>query len=108
MTYAKSILAVVGAVLAALVGVMTDGVVTNVEWVNVAVLGVGAAAIFAGPNVPGAKYTKVILAVLTAVLVLLTSLITGGLSSSELLQLAVAGLTAAGVYAVPNKDTNLL
>lgn len=107
MTYAKSALAVLVTVLSAIVAAMTDQHVDVTEWINVAIAGVGAAAVFAAPNVPGAHYTKAILAVLTAVLAALVSFITDGLAPSELLQLVVIGLGALGVYAVPNRpDTS--
>lgn len=100
--YAKLAATVVATVLSALVAAMTDGVVTNTEWINVAILAVGSAGVFAAPNVPHSRYTKAAIAVLTAVLTLLASFITDGLTTAELLQLAVAGLGALGVYAVPN------
>lgn len=106
--YWKAVAEVLAAVAAAVVAAQTgDGVISNQEWVNVAILGVGAAAVFAAPNVPGAKYTKAVIAVLTAVLTLLASHITGGLTQTEILQLVVAGLGALGVYAVPNTKTQL-
>lgn len=105
MTYAKAVLAVAVTVVSAIVAAMTDGAVTSVEWVNVAIAGVGAAAVFAAPNVPGARYTKAILAVLTAVLTFLTSAITGGIVLDEWLQIIVIAAGALGVYAVPNGST---
>lgn len=106
MNYSKAIAAVLATILAAIVAALGDGSINPVEWINVAILAVGACAIFAAPNVPGAPVTKAILAVLSAVLVLLTSFIGDGmLTTSEWLQLAVAALGAAGVYAVPNKGT---
>ena len=102
MNYGKAALAVLGTVLSAVIAALVgDAIVSAVEWVNVAIAGTGAAAVFASPNVPGARYTKVILSTLTGVLVLLSSLILGGLDTSEVLQLAVAALTAAGVYMAP-------
>lgn len=100
--YLKAVAAVVATVAAALSGVLTDSVITAPEWINVAILGVGAAGVFTAPNVPGATYTKGILAVLTGVLVLLSSLITDGITSAEMFQLVVAGLGAVGVIAIPN------
>lgn len=102
MRYAKFVAAIVATVVSALIAAMTDDHVSVVEWVNVAIAGVGACAVFAAPNVPGSRYTKAILAVLTAVLTLLVSLITGGLTPAEVLQLIIAGLGAVGVYAIPN------
>lgn len=105
MNYGKAAAAVVATILSAIVtALMGDQVVDAVEWVNVAILAVGAAAVFAAPNVPGAAYTKTILAVLTAVLTLLTSFIGDGtLDVTEIIQLVIAAFGALGVYAVPNR-----
>lgn len=103
--YVKSIIMVVVTVLVALSGVLTDGI-TATEWVNVAIAGVGAASVFAAPNVPGAKYTKTILAVLTAVLTFLVSAIVGGISPQELIQVVIIAAGAAGVYKFPNVDAS--
>lgn len=91
---------VLSAVLAAMVG---DSIISPQEWVNVAILGVGAAGVFAAPNVPGAAYTKSVLAVLAAVLTVLASVIVGGVGTAEIIQMILAALGALGVYAVPNK-----
>lgn len=102
-TYAKMFMMLLAAVVSAIVAALTgDNHVDPVEWVNVAIAGVAAAAVFAAPNVPGSNYTKSVLAVLAAVLTLLANLILGGLTVSEVLQLIVAALGALGVYAVPN------
>lgn len=105
-TYAKFFAAIVATVLSAIsAALFGDGVISAAEWVNVAILGVGAAGVFAAPNVPGAAYTKSILAVLTAVLTVLASVIVGGVGTVEVIQMILAGLGALGVYAVPNKPT---
>jgi len=96
---------VLSAVAAALFG---DSVISPQEWVNVAILAVGAAGVFAAPNVPGAAYTKSILAVLAAVLTVLASVIVGGVGTAEIIQILLAALGAVGVYAVPNKPTGLV
>lgn len=104
MNYAKAGAAVVATILVALIAALSgDGVIASTEWVNVAIAGVGAAAVFAAPNVPGARYTKAILAVLAAVLTVLSSAILGGIDTTELLQILVVALGAVGVYAVPNR-----
>lgn len=103
MTYAKSLLAVVGAGLsAAIVALTGDNAIDAVEGINIAIAVVTAAAVFAGPNVPGARITKFVLAALGAVLVLAVNLIADGITVSEWLQLGVAALASLGVYAVPN------
>jgi hypothetical protein len=107
MNYAKFVMAIVATILTGLVGSYTDGVITNVEWINVAIMGVGACGVFAAPNVPGSMYTKSIIAVLSAVLAALASYITDGISQSELMQLGVIALGALGVYAVPNSTSEV-
>lgn len=101
--YAKSILAVVAAGLSAAVVALTgDAIIDDVELLNILIAVVGAATVFTGPNVPGARFTKFVLAVLTAVLTLAVNLVLEGVTLSEWLQLALAGLAALGVYGVPN------
>jgi hypothetical protein len=97
--FAAAVVTVLAAVAAALTG---DGVVSATEWVNVALLGAGALAVFAGPNVPGAVYTKFFLALLTAGLTVLVSAIVDGITTVEWIQIILAAAGAVGVYAVPN------
>lgn len=100
--YAKAVVEVVITVLAALAVVWAGGVSAE-EWVNVAIIGAGALGVFAAPNVPGAEYTKAILAATTAGLVVLASVITSGVGFPELVQIIIAAAGAVGVYAIPNK-----
>lgn len=102
MNYAKAIAAVVATVLSGLVAALLDGVISPEEWINVAILFAGACMVFTAPNVPGARYTKSALAVITAVLTLAVNLIPGGITMSEWLQFGVAALGALGVWGVPN------
>jgi hypothetical protein len=108
MAYAKSLLAVLVTAISAIVAAMTDGVVSNVEWINVGIAGAGAAAVFAAPNVPGSRYTKAVLAVITAVLTFFVTAVTDGVSSAEWLQVLVIAAGAIGVFAVPNKPTTTI
>lgn len=108
---AQLLVTVALAIVAALGG---DNLVTSVEWVNVAIVACGAAAVFYGPNVPGAKYTKLVVSALAAVLTLLASAIVGGVQTVELIQMLIAAAGAVGVYGVQNKgqtvsydDTNI-
>ena len=103
--YAKALAAVVVTVLAAVAAALTgDNTISSTEWVNVAILAVGACGVFAAPNVPGARYTKSVLAVFTAGLTVLVSAIVGGVSPVELIQIVLAAAGAVGVYAVPNSE----
>lgn len=102
-SYAKAIVAILVTIGAAIVAFAADGNIDNVEWINTAIAGVGAVSVYYGPNTRYAPYTKGVLAVLSAILVLLTSLISNGIAGTELIQLLIVGAGAVGVYAVPNK-----
>jgi hypothetical protein len=105
-TYGKFLAMVVATILTAVLAAMAgDNVVSSTEWVNVAIAGVGAAAVFTAPNIPGAALTKSVLAVLTAVLMVLASAIVGGVSTTEWMQIGLAALGAVGVYAAPYRTT---
>lgn len=107
MNYAKSIAMVIATILSAVIASLVgDNAISAVEWVNISIAGVGAAAVFTAPNVPGAMYVKQILAVLTAVLTLLVTVIVGGITLSEWLQLAIVALGALGVVAAPYTPFN--
>jgi hypothetical protein len=108
MAYAKSLLAVIVTAITAIVAAMTDNVITDVEWINVGLAAAGAAAVFAAPNVPGAKYTKGILAVIVAVLTFFVGAVTDGISTAEWLQVLVIAAGAIGVIAVPNKPSTMI
>lgn len=101
--YRKAVLSIVATVIAGITTALTDNHISDAEWVNIAILGVGAVAVFFGPNTPFAPYTKTVLAGLTAGLVALQSFITDGLTQTEMYQIVLAVLAAIGVYAVPNK-----
>lgn len=105
MNYGKALAAVVATIISAVVAALTgDEHVSAVEWINVCIMAVGAAAVFTAPNVPGARFTKSILAVLAAVLTLLASAITDGITTTEWLQMGLAALGALGVYAMPGPE----
>jgi len=108
MAYAKSLLAVLVTAITAIVAALTDNVITNVEWINVGIAAAGAAAVFAAPNVPGARYTKAVLAVITAVLTFFVTAVTDGISAAEWMQVLVIAAGAIGVYAVPNKPSTTI
>jgi len=102
MKYTKFVVMVLVTGLTAVAAVLSGGI-TSAEWVTVAIATVGALGVFAAPNVPGAAYTKSILAVLTAVLAFLVTAIVGGVDANELVQIAILAAGALGVYAFPNE-----
>lgn len=101
--YFKAGLAVLATIASAVVAASTGGF-TDTEIVNVAIAGFGAVTVGLAANLPAGvwSFTKTICAALTAGLMLLASLIVGGLTADEVWQLGVAVLGGAGVWAVPN------
>jgi hypothetical protein len=102
--YMKFLAQVTVTVLAALVPLLNGTAhPTGSDWVNVAIIGLGAVAVLGAGNLPAGvwKYTKTLVSAATAVAVLLQSAITDGISSAEWLQLALAALGALGVVAAP-------
>lgn len=104
MKYTKFFVMVLVTGLTAVAAVLSGGI-TPTEWVTVAIAVTGALSVFAAPNVPGAAYTKSILAVFTAVLAFLVTAILGGINSAELIQIAILAAGAVGVYAFPNEPS---
>lgn len=103
MSYVKLLTALVGAVVMSVASFATDNTVSTEEWIQVAIAGATALGVWAAANVPTLTWAKTFVAVVLAVLNLLVSYITDGISTSEWLNLGVAALTAAGVYALPNR-----
>jgi hypothetical protein len=103
-TYSKAFAMVLFTIISAIVAALTDDVVTTAEWINIAILGFGAAQVFTAPNVPYSKYTKTILAALTAAATALVSFLTNGVSTAEWLQVLVAVGAAVGVYVAPRSS----
>jgi hypothetical protein len=107
MTYAKFILAVVATIASAVAAAVTDGRVTNVELVNIAIAALGAIGVVIVPNLPEgiAAYSKSIVAALMAIATALVGfLVAGPVTASELVQLIVIALAAIGVFVVPNQS----
>ncbi|MEW2507606.1 hypothetical protein AB0878_44820 [Amycolatopsis sp. NPDC047767] len=104
MQYAKAAVAVlaagVSAVLAALTG---DQMISTLEWVNIAIAVATAASVFAAPNVPGARATKLVLAVIMTGLTAVVNVIGAEATTpTDWWQLLTAFLGAVVVYAVRN------
>jgi peptidoglycan/LPS O-acetylase OafA/YrhL len=103
MNYSKTWGMVVATVLSAVLPALVDGSLSPTEWINVALAFVGAVSVAIVPNLNAGvgKYAKAAVAVAAAVLTLLVSLIDGGLSTPEILQLVIAALGAVGVVSLP-------
>lgn len=102
MNYWKAVVGIVAAGVGAIAAALTgDGTLDATEGVNVVIMILGAAAVLVAPNVPGARYTKAVHAVLTAVAVAAASVVADGLSWTDAAQLVLAALGALGVYLAP-------
>lgn len=101
--YLKFAVQVVIAAITAIVAAAADDVIDAPEWINVVIVALGAVAVLGAGNLPSGvwAYTKTIVAAATAGAVFLQSAISGGVTTSEWLQLALAVTGALGVAVVP-------
>lgn len=102
--YTKFIAAVFFVVISALVAALADGSITVEEGINVGIQGGGAVVVYLVPNLPEGigKYLKLIMQALTAGAVLTITLVVGGVTLGEWLQIGNAILGVFVVYALPN------
>jgi len=96
---------VVMAALLAYRAASDDNVVTGPELVLGVVQVLMVVAVWGAANVPGWEKGKKVQAMVFAVLGLLASLVTNGISGDEMLQLLVLGLSTLGVVAPPSVVT---
>lgn len=103
MTYAKFVLALIGTAATAVVAALSgDGVIDVQEWVNIAILLFGALSVGYVPNALNAPVAKAVVSVSSAALTVAATVL-NGVDSTGVLQMVVAGLTAAGVYGIRNE-----
>jgi hypothetical protein len=103
MQYAKSVLQVVATMASAAVVFLATGTAwTAANTLNVILAGVMAVGVLYVPNTANAPVAKMVVSLLSAVLALAATFVVGGFTTSEILQLVVAGLGALGVYGVRN------
>jgi hypothetical protein len=104
VSIAKALIALLGSIIAAISPVLVEGDMSLTEWLNVGILAIGAVEVYNTPNIPSWPAAKAVAAALTAMLVAYTSAITLGVSAAEWVQIAIAGLSAIGVYFTPNQQ----
>lgn len=102
--YGKSITYIALAAVTFLVTALTDNTLSGEELLNLVIVVLGAIGVYAVPNFPEgiAKIAKTGIAFLTAGVVAALSFWTGGIETTEWLQIIIAAFTAVGVYIVPN------
>jgi ABC-type enterochelin transport system permease subunit len=102
----KLIVSLIGALAMAiamgLTTALTDNHITPSEWIQLAIAAVTAFSVWLTANEPGWGAAKTTTAAALAVLSLLVSAVTGGVSHLEFVNLVIAALTAVGVHYVQN------
>lgn len=101
--YLKFAAQVVATVLAAVYPALADNEFTVFEQINCLIIGLGAISVLGAGNLPEGvwRYTKFYVSVATAVFVALASFLSDGVTGAEWVQIALAGLGAAGVIVAP-------
>jgi hypothetical protein len=102
--YGKTIAAALVLIVTAAQAALSDGHLTQVEGVEIAIAATNAGLIYLVPNVPRWPWSKTILAAILAVLQLATSLIIDGISSADLSALVLAALLALSGAAPSRSD----
>ncbi len=101
----KALMQVLAAVLMALAPLVTgDHHLSASEWINLLLVGMGAATVYIAANLPTGPWqlTKTIMSGIQAgAVVLVSALSDGGLSSTEWFQCGIAVLSVWAVYQVP-------
>jgi hypothetical protein len=103
MSVNKLIAAIVGTVLFTLQGALTDGGVNVEEAVTIGAAVLAAFGAWLVPNTAALATAKTWVNAVVLGAGVLLPLLVGGVDGSEWMTVGIAVLTAAGVYAVPNK-----
>jgi uncharacterized membrane protein len=106
--YRKALAAILGAVGVVVLAALTDNRIDTAEAFVIGIAGLNGVAVYLVPNIPGSAGASLKFAI-SAVLAVVQAVALyreGGLSPQEIALVTVAGLTALGVYVVPNEPTN--
>lgn len=110
--YAKAIGQIIAAAMIILVSALSDGLISPVEFVNIAIAIVTAAGVYWVPNLEAglAKYAKAITSMAGAalaalVLILGTGIGLGDVTLADWLTVALAALATLGIGIVPNASS---
>jgi hypothetical protein len=104
IVHAKALIQLIAAVLAAVAPLVLDTGMGPSEWINVAIIAAGVVLVWNSTNLPGYRYAKAVASGVVAALTLVPSLLTGGLSASEVIQIVIAFLIGVGgVISVRNR-----
>ncbi|BEL07807.1 hypothetical protein Q0Z83_059980 [Actinoplanes sichuanensis] len=104
--YGKAIVAILTAgIVAAYQALSGDQTIEPAEWVSVAIAIVTAVGVWLVPLAPGAAWAKTAVAVVLAVLQVLTTAILDGLGTDEILLMLITAAGAAGIWIAPAEST---
>lgn len=101
--YGKAIVGAVLAFVTAAQALWSDGHITQQEWVQIAVAAFTAISVYLVP-VLHYPYMKTIIAAVLAVLNVLVTVIVGGVSSGDVVEMVLAALTIIGVGFAPARS----
>lgn len=105
MQYNKLLFAIVGAVAVAVqTALSSDGLLSTQDYVVVAAAALAALGTWLVPNTPALETAKTWVNALVLAAGIAAPLIQDGLTGTEWTTVIIALLTAAGVYAVPNRS----
>jgi hypothetical protein len=106
VTAAKGWTALVGAAAAAtLPALMTGTPLDTRGWANVAILGLGAAAVYLASNeVPGWSYAKALVSLASTITTVFMSILPGPITRTAVVQMVVAGLATLAAAGIPNRQ----
>lgn len=105
MSVAKFVWALVGTVALALQTFLNDGTLSTVETLELVSLGIGTLLTYLVPNTPLLATAKTWVAAAGAGLTILIAALPDGISNTEIWQVVIAVLVAAGVYTIPNSNS---
>ena len=104
--YRKALASIFGALAVVVLAQLSDDRITTAEAFVIGIAGGRAVLVYLVPNLPAGvgRYLKFVLAVALAVVSAIALYRDGGLTTQEIVLIVVEGLTAAGVYIVPNDN----
>lgn len=103
--YKKFAVAIIGALVLAGFQFFDDNLITNLEWIQILIAGVGAALVYITMNGPIGtfwRYAKTTAYTLSAVLGTLLTVLPDGMSPNDWYSLVIVGLTALGILGARN------
>ena len=107
--YGKAIVAIITAgIVAAYQALSGDQHISATEWVSVAIAAVTAVGVWWVPLIPNGAGVKTGVAIMLAVLQVLTTAVLDGVGTDEILLMLITAAGAAGIWIAPAESTTSL